>query len=37
MVKKNSNRNMKGKGIIDGFQNMILSTKLNKALPNERH
>ena len=35
MVKKN--KQQKGKGIIDGLQNMILSTKLNKALPNEKH
>ena len=36
MVKK-AKKSQKGKGIIDGLQNMVLSTKLNKALPNERH
>ena len=35
MVKKN--KQQKGKGIIDGLQNMVLNTTLNKALPGEKH
>ena len=37
MVKNKKTKSQKGKGIIDGIQNMVLSTKLNKALPGERH
>ena len=37
MVKKKCKRNMKGKGLIDGLQNMILDTSLNRALPGEKH
>ena len=36
MVKK-TKKSQKGKGIIDGLQNMILDTSLNRALPGEKH
>ena len=30
-------RKQKGKGVIDAMSNMVLSTKLNRALPGEKH
>ena len=36
-IKKKTKKTQKGKGIIDGIANAILSDKHNRLLPGEKH